>query len=195
MRLNHLITWSALGAVEVALGQSLESVLLDNGFTTLASFLAGTAVLEFGQDLIVYAPTDAAFAENNGNILARRSPAGWGYMIGQVESGDQPSSTTSSKTRSTASTRSARPPSTTASSAILRRQDGGQDTEQCGVVVETWLDDPSLVNLGPGHNQTVIEKNVCGMSRPLVFTGLGASVKVTADDIPFDRGVIRPVSG
>ncbi|KAK0702837.1 FAS1 domain-containing protein [Lasiosphaeris hirsuta] len=183
MRSTRLLCWSAVYAT-AALAQSLQSVLLDNGFTSFAGLLEGHPVHVSGYDLIVYVPSDAAIQENSGNSLARRDVAGVGYYISSIKPQSSVVTTTHSKTTTSAKI-------TTTALARLTR-----DVEAtCGAVRETWLNDPALVNLGPGRNQTLVEKNVCAASRPLVFTGRGASVKVTADDIPFDRGVLRPISG
>lgn len=64
-----------------------------------------------------------------------------------------------------------------------------------GSVHESLLDGPGWVNLGPQRNQSIVEKYAALASAPVVFTGLGESVKITASDIPFDGGVVRPVSG
>lgn len=203
MRPTQAFTWSLLSAARVTFGQSLESVLLENDFTRFVSLLQGSPVLEFGYDLIIYAPTDASLEGIGEALVARAENSTAGSSSGyntayQIANGTayrpytgpgskipppKPKTTTTSKTTSA-----------TARPRLLARQDVDPEPD-CGVVRETWLEDPAFVNLGPGHNQTIIEKNVCGMSRPLIFSGLGASVKVTADDIPFDRGVIRPVTG
>ena len=186
MLVQHLLIWSALHATKV-LAQSLQSVLLDNGLTGFAGILAGHPVHSSGFDLIVYAPTDAALEQIGGAAVARRADISASlYLSG----GTSPTFSKPKNSSSTTSTTSKATPTSTAKLRLARAEEA-----PCGVARETWLDDPAFVNLGPRHNQTIIEKNVCGMARPLVFTGLGASVKVTADDIPFDRGVVRPISG
>ncbi|KAM7197756.1 hypothetical protein V8F20_006429 [Naviculisporaceae sp. PSN 640] len=68
-----------------------------------------------------------------------------------------------------------------------RRQAGGGSTT--GSVFRTLLNDPEYVNLGPGKNQSVVQKG------SVIFSGLGAKVNTLSADIPFDGGVIRPVDG
>lgn len=203
---KHTLTWSFLGlaAPVTVLAQSLESVLLENDLTRFASVLSGNPVLQYGSDLIIYAPTDASLADDDTipGLLVRAdgdSNVWSNYQIASLSALKPPPKPSQNNTSSTANpTNSAAPTASVGPARLLVRQDGGgADTEsdQCGIVRETWLQDPAFVNLGGGHNQTIVEKNICGMSRPLVFSGLGASVRVTADDIPFDRGVVRPVSG
>ena len=57
------------------------------------------------------------------------------------------------------------------------------------------LSDPEFVNLGPGQNSSVVQKNVPNAALGVVLSGLGESVKITGLDIPYDCGVIRPISG
>ncbi|KAK4231429.1 FAS1 domain-containing protein [Podospora fimiseda] len=64
-----------------------------------------------------------------------------------------------------------------------------------GLALQTFLDDPELVNLGPGRNQTIVEKCLPNQQWPVVFSGLGANVSIVDNEIPFDGGVIRPICG
>ncbi|KAK3984271.1 FAS1 domain-containing protein [Cladorrhinum sp. PSN332] len=64
-----------------------------------------------------------------------------------------------------------------------------------GTALQTFLNNPELVNLGPGRNQTVVEKCLPNQLWPVVFSGLGTNVSIVGYDIPFDGGVIRPVCG
>lgn len=122
----------------------------------------------------------ATLEKNGGAALARRDSADPDYYTNAI------GATHSNTTRITSATPTAGPHRKLARDVAVPRY---------GVVRQSWLSDSAKVNLGPGRNQTIVEKKVCAASTPLVFTGLGASVKVTADDIPFDRGVVRPVSG
>jgi len=188
MRPHSLFVFPALFCGQ-ALSQSLQSVLLDNGFTRFAAMLEGNAVLTSGDGLLIYAPTDAALGKNGGAALARREGEDdMSYYINEI------GPTFSLPTGATGTT-SAIPSSTAGPPRMLARNLGVAPLPPCGVVRQSWLSNPAKVNLGPGRNQTIVEKKVCAASGPLVFTGLGASVKVTADDIPFDRGFIRPISG
>jgi hypothetical protein len=63
-----------------------------------------------------------------------------------------------------------------------------------GVARVTWLSDPRWVNLGPGRNQTIVEKQLPSSFGPVVITGFGDGIRVTGADLPFDRGVIRPIA-
>ncbi|KAF4513576.1 hypothetical protein G6O67_000830 [Ophiocordyceps sinensis] len=63
-----------------------------------------------------------------------------------------------------------------------------------GSVLVTLLSNSEFVNLGR-RNQNIVEKGVALPSLLLVLSGLGASVKVTGADIPFDNGFIRPIDG
>jgi len=174
MRSEYLVLWSAVFCGG-ALSQSLQSVLLDNGFTQFAVMVEGAELPASGNNLIVYAPTDAAFEKNGGAVLARRFAPGTGYYFSDSIAPTFNNATNTAPGR--------------------RRLARDASIPPCGIARQTWLGGADKVNLGPGRNQTLVEKKVCAASAPLVFTGLGASVKVTADDIPFDRGVIRPVSG
>ncbi|KAK5656885.1 hypothetical protein OQA88_4436 [Cercophora sp. LCS_1] len=183
MRVDHLLTWSAFPAVQV-LAQSLQSVLIDNGFTRFAAALEGHAVHVSGSSLIVYTPTNAALERNGGASVARRANIEDGIYVSEGTAAGHSTSTTKSV---------ASPTETPGSTCKLRLKRAAE--VPCGIVRETWLRDPAFVNLGVRRNQTVIERTVCGTFRPLVFSGLGASVQVIAEDIPFDRGVLRPIGG
>ncbi|UKZ72676.1 hypothetical protein TrVFT333_000309 [Trichoderma virens FT-333] len=61
-----------------------------------------------------------------------------------------------------------------------------------GSVYETLYHD-DLVLLGSGHNQSLVERYVPSASLPFVFSGLGKNAQVIGSDIPFDKGVIRPI--
>lgn len=186
MRAAFLVAWSAL-AVPRAFAQSLQSVLLGNGFARFAAVLDGHPVHVSGSDLIVYAPTDAALERNGGAALARRGDITASAYVsdGTAPSFSPPNSSTSDAPK----------PTMTSSPPACRLRLRRAAEVPCGIVRETWLEDPAFVNLGPGRNQSVIERSACGAFRPIVFSGLGASVQVIAEDIPFDRGVLRPIGG
>lgn len=187
--MKHLFTTAALGAV-LANAQSapLQTVLRDNGFTQFAELIQAQnprLLSTPGPGLVVYSPTNAALVNNGPNvpITARDTSAevdaSFHFARELGKSG-----------------RPLQPPLFPAANGStqnrLRVRDLGCTP---GAVYETLLSNPAFVQLGPGHNQTIVEKHVSSAARPLVFTGLGASVKVTAADIPFDNGVIRPISG
>lgn len=153
---------------------SLLDVLRKEGFTEFASLLEGPDgfdVANAGPDLIVYAPTNAAFAgiaaSNCTSRLVRRDDvkkaSGKQHVAKSRFGGD--------KRRATITT-------VPGAEALM-----------------TLLDDPTYVNLGPGQNSSIVQKNVPNAGLPTVLTGGGAVVKVTALDIKFDGGVIRPISG
>ncbi|KAL8393765.1 hypothetical protein RB595_003493 [Gaeumannomyces hyphopodioides] len=187
--MKHLFAAAALGAA-LANAQSapLLTVLRDNGFTQWADLIQAQdpRLLSVpGPDLVVYSPTNAALVSNGANVavVPRQNSAEvnasyyYARELGKAGKPLQPplfpSANGSTPNR-------------------LRVRDLGCTP---GAVYETLLNNPAFVQLGAGHNQTVVEKHVSSAARPLVFTGRGASVKVTAADIPFDRGVIRPISG
>ncbi|KAI0600998.1 FAS1 domain-containing protein [Biscogniauxia sp. FL1348] len=165
-----------------ALAQSLLAVLQENGFTEYASQLEGDPILSAGPELIVYSPTNAALISSQNETVARRAPA-----------------RTNTRARNSFSCVNAVAPTWIDPST----SQGGNGTIRLfrkqgttsGTVYGTFLDDPEWVNLGPGRNQSLVEKTLTSSSLPIVFSGLGASVRVTASDIPFDGGVIRPIDG
>ncbi|KAL8400367.1 hypothetical protein RB594_000669 [Gaeumannomyces avenae] len=177
---KHLFALVGLcAAPAVAQSGSLLTVLQENGFTKYAERLQAlnSPALTAGPNVVVYVPTNAAITNNGNSTIARRGSdeddrAGALYSVNAIAPRRIRNSTTGSK-------------------KLLARDLGCTP----GLVYESWLNDPAFVNLGPGRNQTVVEKHISLAAQPLVFTGLGASVKVTGDDIPFSGGVIRPISG
>ncbi|RYP53423.1 hypothetical protein DL768_001568 [Monosporascus sp. mg162] len=171
MQPQHIFVSLALYAIP-ALAQSLVDVLRENGLTEYAELLERNPTISTIPGLIVYAPTNAALT-GNGNVTGSDTEAE--IEFSQVNPtapsftnpGDYSGNTTNSK----------------------------RQVAPSGSVYGTLLDDPEWVNLGPGRNQTIVERSVPTAPQPLVFTGLGASVSVTASDIPFDGGVIRPIDG
>ncbi|KAK0719304.1 FAS1 domain-containing protein [Lasiosphaeris hirsuta] len=165
--------------VASASAQSLLAVLQNSGHTEFARLLQEQeAVINAvpGSRLIVYAPPNAAISKNGGAILARES----------LLTDNQTKSGLFNYAEDTA--------------PELRRRwlagPGDTGTGACPVwALETLLSHPSLVNLGPGRNQTIVQKDVGSASLGVVFSGLGAGVKVTSSDIPFGGGVVRPIAG
>lgn len=156
-----------------AVAQTLDSVLRSNGFVAFADeFQQAGIVLTAvaGRRLIVYAPTDAALARNGGPLARREEDTDILFNVANDNA------VTMDK-RSIFEARQTRP--------------GGQCEEY---VFETWLSNPEWVNLD-GRNQSLIQKDVASTNQGVVFTGLGASVKITAADIPWDGGVVRPIAG
>ncbi|KAK0716322.1 FAS1 domain-containing protein, partial [Lasiosphaeris hirsuta] len=152
---------------------SLLEVLRREGFTEFASLLEGPSgadILNAGPNLIVYAPTNAAFLEDDIFGLTRRTTDDAQAKI-QVADGTSDSGDKQKRAKSTCTA------------------DPGSE------VFVTLLDDPEFVNLGPGQNARIVQKNVPNAALPTVLTGRGATVKVTGLDIPYNNGVIRPVSG
>ncbi|KAI1630926.1 FAS1 domain-containing protein [Biscogniauxia mediterranea] len=180
MQAHHLVFLFL--CISPALTKSLLAVLQENGFTEYARQLEGDPILSAGPELIVYSPTNAALIRNQNDTVARRAPARTNNRAGN----------SFSCVNAVAPTW--RDPYTNqggnGTSRLFRKQESTS-----GAVYGTFLDDPEWVNLGPGRNQTLVEKTVTSSSLPIVFSGLGASVSVTASDISFDGGVIRPIDG
>lgn len=156
-----------------AVAQTLDVVLRNNGFVAFADeFQQAGIVLTAvaGRRLIVYAPTDGALARNGGPLARREEETDILFNVANENA------VTMDK-RGILEARQTRP--------------GGQCEEY---VFETWLSNPEWVNLD-GRNQSLIQKDVASTNQGVVFTGLGASVKITAADIPWDGGVVRPIAG
>ncbi|GAB1312557.1 hypothetical protein MFIFM68171_02767 [Madurella fahalii] len=166
---NALAVLALSGAPVLA--KSLLDALQANGFTLFAQQLQTSPppvdLNMIGPNVIVYAPMDAALAREDNEILTRR--------------------TTDEEAKDTAIYFA------NMNSVTLKRQ-AAVCLQSAGSTLSTFLNDPEWVNLGPGRNQSIVEKNMAFVSAPVVYTGLGAASKVTAGDIPFDGGVIRPVS-
>ncbi|KAI1114875.1 FAS1 domain-containing protein [Nemania sp. NC0429] len=161
-----------------AMTQSLLAVLRENGFDKYADTIQGSELLNNGPNLVVYVPTDAAL-ERNGNIT----------VVRRVDAEDYNNALAAfSFTKAITPTF---PKPSNGSKAVTARAAGPTS----GSAYETLLNDPAWVNLGAGHNQTLVEKKLISEPLPVVLSGLGASAKVVADDIPFDQGVIRPIGG
>ncbi|KAK3294420.1 FAS1 domain-containing protein [Chaetomium fimeti] len=153
------------------LADPLLPVLQQEGFTEFARELQGAGgevVLNACRNMIIYAPTNAALAQRGTCSLARRNDNTTAWKTQYAAPGQEDYG---DKRRAEI---------TTTPGAISRMN---------------LLSHPQFVNLGPGQNSSIIEKNVPNAAFPVVLSGLGESVKVTGLDIPYDCGVIRPVSG
>ncbi|KAK4443893.1 hypothetical protein QBC34DRAFT_385829 [Podospora aff. communis PSN243] len=165
----------SLIAGSLAQSQSLLDVLRREGFTEYAALLeggAGVNILNSPQRLIIYAPTNAGILrhDQSDNSLRKRldDAAIKAELNTAFEHGGD------AKRRRSA-----------VCSEVAGR--GAQD-------FMTLLDDPRFVNLPLNNNASIVEKNMPKGALPVVHSGLGDVVKVTGLDIPYDRGVIRPVS-
>jgi hypothetical protein len=167
-----------------ALGQSTFQPLLEalneNGFTSFSQQLEGDPIVTAGPGLIIYAPTNAALeAENaSGPIGRRQSKEDLLQARNSIHAVD-----------STAP-RPPRPPKGPPRNATRR-----DVPVSVGSPMVTLLDSPKFVNLGQQSNQVIVEKTGAFASLPIVYSGLGRSVKVTGADIPYAQGVIRPIDG
>lgn len=173
MRPGNLIGLLAFGR-SPALAQSLLDVLRDHGFTGYADLLEGDPILDAGPGIIVYAPGNAVLS-----AAANPSPAR------AIQS--------NSAINSFGTVRDTAPTFEDPAVHTDPGDDGDAETPP-GTLRETLLNDPVFVNLGPGRNQSLIERNVSS-ARPTLVGGLGKTVAVVGDDIPFDGGVIRPIDG
>ncbi|KAK5651904.1 hypothetical protein OQA88_11563 [Cercophora sp. LCS_1] len=171
LKLVALLSLFTIGS----LAQSLLTVLRQEGFSEFAAILERSGI-NITQNVLVYAPTDAA-------IQRRRLPGG---LLARGEADN------------TAEAKA------TAEYSLFPKPEGDLEykrTSVCSDVVGpgavdymSFLSDPEYVNLPPGNNASIVQKNVLNAGLPVVFSGLGDSVKVTGLDIPFDHGSIRPVS-
>ncbi|EJT69957.1 hypothetical protein GGTG_12134 [Gaeumannomyces tritici R3-111a-1] len=166
---NLLIAAHFLAASAQA--EPLLAVLQANGLTGFAQLLQKNPPPTTGRNIIVYAPTNPALTAagaltGNGTTLSRRDEDHDRWIALCMAN----------------------------QNAVVLKRDVLSSCSP-GSVFETLLSGPEWVNLGPGRNQSLVEKGVSFSSRPLVLTGLGASIKVVASDIAFDGGVVRPVDG
>lgn len=150
------------------LSVDLFQALESNGFTDFARVAAQVPSIAQarGPGLVIYAPTNDGIREANVN---RRRDHGEPHPTPEEAECGCTNTNTQVQTRD----------------AIVSP----------GSARRTFLDDPDLVNLGPGRNQTVVEKCLPNQLFPIIYSGLGVNVSVVGDDIPFDGGVIRPVAG
>lgn len=181
LELFALLTFFTVGSL--AQSASLIDVLRLEGFTAFADFLIRTNTSLPGgsdADLIVYAPTNAALTRS----LAAPSLLRRGVDEEEVAGSYQIAQNNKVVTNTP------------------KRRDYHDGSGTCSAVsgpgavdFMTFLDDPEWVNLPPNNNASIVQKNTPKGALPVVFSGLGESVKVTGLDIAFDKGVIRPVSG
>jgi len=148
----------------LATAQSLEEVLLENDFTTFAQELLSVLDPEtLDTHVIIYAPSNDALAQRNDTGVSRRVT--FATML-QVTSN---------------------------SSAKLDTTDKRQTVITPGHAYQTWLNDPALVNLGPGVNVTIVERCEPFDTHAVIYSGLGGITNITGEDIWFDGGIVRPV--
>ncbi|KAL0468458.1 FAS1 domain-containing protein [Neurospora intermedia] len=170
MILFHVLL--ALSAATLASADTLINTLQQNGFSDFASIYqdADPSILssiDVGSNFIIYATNNTQSAVNS--TLARRSTTSQSQIAAMCS------------VQNTAS-----------SSKKLRSK--RQQANSPAAVYESLLSDPEIVNLGPGVNQSLVEKPVGDADVPNVFAGAGKVVPVVGDDIPFEGGVIRPVA-
>lgn len=186
MILQHIIAFIALSTP--ALAEPLVTVLEKNGLSEFARQAQGDGpTLDGKNDLIVYAPTDAALG-------ASASSNGSGPLIPVINGRATPQEIETSRLLMHYCTRTPpppRPPPANKPSQNHTRSVRG--VLSGGSALVSLLDNPEFSNLGPGNNQVVVQRTEA--SQPLVFSGMGQSAQVIGDDIPFDQGVIRPING
>ncbi|KAH7628032.1 FAS1 domain-containing protein [Sordaria sp. MPI-SDFR-AT-0083] len=159
----------ALSAATFASADTLINTLQQNGFNDFASIYqdADPSILssvDAGSNMIIYASKNVQGTTNS--TLRRRD------------------TTTNTQIAAMSSVQN-----TASSSKKLRFK--RQNADSSPAVYQSLLNDPEIVNLGQGVNQSLVEKPVEGV--PTVFAGAGKAVPVVGDDITFDGGVIRPV--
>ncbi|PNP49633.1 hypothetical protein THARTR1_09644 [Trichoderma harzianum] len=178
---QHLLTLFGLYAASVTLAQSpqsLVSVLQQNGFTEFAQRLQASQSVLANPGVVVYAPSNGAFVSSANASLSRRQAG--------AASGLDNSLYFANAIKNQYIDPSAGGQNNSSARRFRKR------TASLGTVLETLYQDPS-VRLGPGNNQTLVERNVPSASLPFVFSGSGKTSKVTGPDIPFDNGIIRPI--
>ncbi|KAL6830901.1 FAS1 domain-containing protein [Trichoderma sp. SZMC 28015] len=185
MHKQHLFSLFGLYAASVTLAQSpqsLLSVLQQNGFSEFAQRLQASEPVLANPGIIVYAPSNSAFGSSINvtfNATVSRRQAG-------AASGLESSLYFSNTIKNEYIDPSAGGQNNTSARRFRKR------ATSLGTVLETLYQDPS-VRLGPGNNQTLVERGVPSASLPFVFSGSGKYSKVTGPDIPFDGGVVRPI--
>jgi hypothetical protein len=181
MRWQYLISLQALCAP--ALAQSLKEALESNGFTLWAQRIStDNLLLNAGPGAIIYAPSNAAL-----ELSDKANP----HVVPRATEADKRAAENAVHAVDSTAPRPPKPQKPPQNNTSTRRQLGNAG----GSAQVTLLDNPEFVNLGPGQNQVIVEKNVASGSLPLVFSGLGRTVKVAGDDIPYGNGVIRPIDG
>lgn len=170
MILFHILL--ALSAATFASAATLIDTLQQNGFSDFASIYqdADPSILSsinVGSNFIIYATNNTQSAVNS--TLSRRRT-----------------------TRQ--SQRAAMSSVQNSASSLKKLRFKRQQANSPAAVYESLLSDPEIVNLGPGVNQSLVEKPVGDAGVPNVFAGAGQVVPIVGNDIPFDGGVIRPVA-
>ncbi|EAA30257.1 Fasciclin-domain-containing protein [Neurospora crassa] len=173
MILFHVLL--ALSAATLASADTLINTLQQNGFSDFANIYqeADPSILssiDVGSNFIIYATNNTQSAVNS--TLGRRS-------------------STRPTRQDRIAARSAVQNWATRSKKLRFKR---QQANSSAAVYQSLLSDPEIVNLGPGVNQSLVEKPVGDAGVPTVFAGADKAVPVVGDDIPFDGGVIRPVA-
>lgn len=177
IRLFTLLALFTVGSLaQASIEQTLLAVLRIEGFTKFAELLEGpggaNVIANANNGLLVYAPTNAALQRLESQGIQRR----FGLDDMDFSYNAVPRSGGNTKRSSSSHCSS--------------------DVAGPGAVdLMTLLNNPAYVNLPPGQNASIVEKNMPKGALPVVHTGLGDVVKVTGLDIPYDHGIIRPVSG
>ncbi|KAK0701533.1 FAS1 domain-containing protein [Apiosordaria backusii] len=163
-------------AISPALGQTLLQALSANNFSLYAQRITNIPSIAnaAGPGLIIYAPTDEAIRganlpTSNSSNTKRQEEEEERPTIEECECG--------------------------ATNSHSQKQKKRQLPISPGSARVTFLDDPTLVNLGPGRAQSIVERCPPDQIWPVVHGGLGRNVSVVGSDIPFSGGVIRPVDG
>ncbi|KLU85790.1 hypothetical protein MAPG_04810 [Magnaporthiopsis poae ATCC 64411] len=179
MRLHTPTLLASCASLAAAQSGSLQQVLDQGGLTDYADLLqkVNSPLLTSGNNLIIYATINAAFDDNNSTIK-RRDEADEAAATAAIQASNSEAPASTSK-RDTSS---------------LGSSPGSSLGCGPGVSRVTFLNDPRWVNLGPGRNQTVVEKQLPSSAGPVVIAGFGDGIRVTGADLPFDRGVVRPIA-
>ncbi|KAL7952833.1 FAS1 domain-containing protein [Trichoderma compactum] len=181
MHKQHLLSLFGLYAASVTLAQSPQSLLLvlqENGFTEFAQRLQASEPVLANPGVIVYAPINGAFGSGVNATVSRRQAG--------AASGLENSLYFSNAIKNEYIDPSAGSQNSSSARRFRKR------AASLGTVLETLYQSPS-VRLGPGNNQTLVERSIPAASLPFVFSGSGKASKVTGPDIPFDNGIIRPI--
>ncbi|KAK4172643.1 FAS1 domain-containing protein [Triangularia setosa] len=161
--------------VTPVLGQTLLQALSTNNFSLYAQRITNIPSIAnaAGPGLVIYAPIDEAIRTANVNL----------------------SNSNTTKRQEEEEKPSIEECECSATNDHSQKQKKRQLSISPGFARVTFLDDPALVNLGPGRAQSIVERCVPDQLWPEVYGGLGRNVSVVGNDIPFSGGVIRPVNG
>lgn len=144
----------------LALSQSLDTALRNNGLTDFADWIQNDSAFTLNDtspQVIIHAPVNSAFQTGGGNAsISRRSDLDEAEKLCYA--------------------------SNWVAASLKRDTSVGP-----GRLFETFLHDPTFVNLRNGLGQIVVER--CGT----LFTGVGKNSSIIAPDIPFNYGIIRIV--